>query len=297
MARKKFFGEYLIDRRLISEADVLEALTLQREETPTFEKMACKIGAMNMNQVFKVLTLQAETDLSFMDVALRHNFIDEGQAQTVLDCIDSNRPAMGEALIKLGKIDRETMERELDRFQHSVQAYEDIKGLLQEIELFSSLDDVALRSLANITTVRDFSADEYVLREGDPASALYAVSEGTLMITKENPLDNMDALYMGNINEHEVFGESAVLEGGMRTANVLCCNDVTLLEIKRGAFQRFLSNYPSKTQPILTYLIDRLIAKLHNTNQDLALAHNRLYEIQDRKVAEEALETKKASNL
>ncbi|OOZ35724.1 hypothetical protein [Solemya velesiana gill symbiont] len=161
--QKKFFGEHLIDRRLISEADVLEALTLQREETPTFEKMAVKIGAMNMSQVFKALTMQAETDLSFMDVALRHGLIDEPQAETVLDCIQSNKPAIGEALIKLGKIDRKTMERELDRFQDSIQVYEDVQGLLQEITLFQSLDEVALRSLANITTVIDYDADDYVL--------------------------------------------------------------------------------------------------------------------------------------
>ncbi len=291
MARKKFFGEYLIDRRLISEQDVIDALALQREETPPFEKMACKIGAMEMSQVFRTMTLQAETDLSFMDVALKHGFIDDAQAETVLDCIQSNKPAIGEALIKLGRLDRETMERELDKFQQSVQAYEDIHGLLLDISLFENLDDVALRSLANITTVRDFSSDEYVVKEGDPASALYAVASGSLMITKENPADHLDAIYMGTLNEGEVFGESAILEGGFRTANVLCCSDTTLLEIKRTPFQHFLANYPSKSQPVLTYLINQLIAKLNTTNNDLSLARNQLYAIQDREAQAEQLQS------
>ncbi|MEJ1297916.1 MAG: hypothetical protein RNU03_00730 [Candidatus Sedimenticola sp. (ex Thyasira tokunagai)] len=158
MGRKKFFGEYLIEKGLIADADVLEALTAQRNETVSFEKMVCDLGIMDMSQAFKVLTLQAETDLNFMEVALRHGAIDDAQAELILACIASEKPAVGEVLVRQGKLDKETMERELALFERSVQFYEDVKGLLQQIKLFKDLDDVALRSLANITSVSEYDA-------------------------------------------------------------------------------------------------------------------------------------------
>ncbi|MES9855712.1 MAG: cyclic nucleotide-binding domain-containing protein [Sedimenticola sp.] len=282
MGRKKFFGEYLIEKGLIADADVVEALTAQRKETASFEKMVCDLGIMDMSQAFKVLTLQAETDLNFMEVAVRHGFINDEQAELTRACIESEKPAIGEVLVILGRIDKETMERELVKFERSVKVYDDVKGLLKKIDLFKNLDDVALRSLANITSVSEYDADEYIVREGQPANDLFAVFSGSLMITKENSDSAQDAVFVGSIQEKQVFGESAVFEGGQRTANVVTCGETTLLEMERKAFQKFLNDYPAKTQSILLFLINQLIDKLSDSNHELVQIRNQLYGMQDR---------------
>ncbi|WXG57189.1 MAG: cyclic nucleotide-binding domain-containing protein [Candidatus Sedimenticola sp. (ex Thyasira tokunagai)] len=127
------------------------------------------------------------------------------------------------------------------------------------------------------------AADEYVVREGEPANELYAVYSGSLMITKENSGSKMDSVYVGNIKEHELFGESAVFEGGLRTANVVTCGKTMLLEIERQEFQKFLSDYPAKTQAILLYLVNQLVGKLSSSNHELVLVRNQLYAIQDQR--------------
>ena len=281
MGRKKFFGEYLIEQGLVNDADVLEALTIQRQETASFEKMACDLGIMDMSQAFKVLTLQAETDLSFMDIALRSGAIDDAQAQLTLACIESEKPAVGEVLVRLGKLDKAVMEQELDRFERSMQVYEDVKGLLADIKLFKQLDEVALRSLANISSVEEYDADHFIIREGEPANRLYALFSGSLMITKERGNDSQDSTYIGNIHTGEVFGESAVFEGGRRTANVVTCSKVMLIEIERTEFRKFLNNYPTKTQSILLFLVNQLVDKMNESNHELIQVRNQLYEIQD----------------
>lgn len=281
MGRKKFFGEYLIEQGLVNDADVLEALTIQRQETASFEKMACDLGIMDMSQAFKVLTLQAETDLSFMDIALRSGAIDDAQAQLTLACIESEKPAVGEVLVRLGKLDKAVMEQELDRFERSMQVYEDVKGLLADIKLFKQLDEVALRSLANISSVEEYDADRFIIREGEPANRLYALFSGSLMITKERGNDSQDSTYIGNIHTGEVFGESAVFEGGRRTANVVTCSKVMLIEIERTEFRKFLNNYPTKTQSILLFLVNQLVDKMNESNHELIQVRNQLYEIQD----------------
>lgn len=281
MGRKKFFGEYLIAKGLISDADVLEALILQRNETTSFEKMVCNLGIMDMSLAFKVLTLQAETDLSFMEVAVRHGFINDTQAELTRACIESEKPAIGEVLIRMNKLDKGVMEKELALFERSVRVYDDIKGLLLQIKLFKDLDEVALRSLANITLVTEYDADQYVIREGEPANNLFAVFSGSLMITKENSGGEQGSIYVGNIQAQEVFGESAVFKGGQRTANVVTCGKTTLLEMERKEFQKFLTDYPAKSQSILLFLVNQLIDKLSDSNHELVQVRNQLYTMQD----------------
>ncbi|MES9904975.1 MAG: cyclic nucleotide-binding domain-containing protein [Sedimenticola sp.] len=281
MGRKKFFGEYLIAKGLISDADVLEALILQRNETTSFEKMVCNLGIMDMSLAFKVLTLQAETDLSFMEVAVRHGFINDTQAELTRACIESEKPAIGEVLIRMNKLDKGVMEKELALFERSVRVYDDIKGLLLQIKLFKDLDEVALRSLANITSVTEYDGDQYVIREGEPANNLFAVFSGSLMITKENSGGEQGSIYVGNIQAQEVFGESAVFKGGQRTANVVTCGKTTLLEMERKEFQKFLTDYPAKSQSILLFLVNQLIDKLSDSNHELVQIRNQLYTMQD----------------
>ncbi|MEJ1375087.1 MAG: cyclic nucleotide-binding domain-containing protein [Candidatus Sedimenticola sp. (ex Thyasira tokunagai)] len=281
MARKKFFGEYLIEKGLITDADVLEILTAQRKATISFERMACDLGIMGVSQAFKVLTLQAETDLDFMEVALQHEIIDKAQAELTLASIESVRPAVGEMLVLLEKLDKETVERELTLFECSVAIHDDVKGLLKEIYLFKNLDEVALRALANIVSVSEYDADHFVVKEGQQANSLFAVTSGSLMITKINSDNDQDSIYVGNIQTKEVFGESAVFEGGRRTASVITCDKTTLLEIERKEFQKFLYSHSAKTQSILLFLISQLVEKLSDLNHEHVKVCNRFYATQD----------------
>ncbi len=113
------------------------------------------------------------------------------------------------------------------------------------------------------------------------ANNLFAVFSGSLMITKENSGGEQGSIYVGNIQAQEVFGESAVFKGGQRTANVVTCGKTTLLEMERKEFQKFLTDYPAKSQSILLFLVNQLIDKLSDSNHELVQIRNQLYTMQD----------------
>ncbi|MEW7978864.1 MAG: cyclic nucleotide-binding domain-containing protein, partial [Candidatus Sedimenticola endophacoides] len=151
--------------------------------------------------------------------------------------------------------------------------------MLPDIDLFRNLGDHPLEALAAITQQHDYNADHYVINEGAPAGNIYSLVEGSLMITKENPVREKEPIYLGSIKPRELFGESSVLEGGIRTANVVTCSESTLLVMRRGDFLAFLRDYPATSRPILSFLVNQLVGKLSATNHELALTRNRLYRL------------------
>ncbi|MEW8013588.1 MAG: cyclic nucleotide-binding domain-containing protein [Candidatus Sedimenticola endophacoides] len=149
------------------------------------------------------------------------------------------------------------------------------------MDLFRNLGDHPLEALAAITRQHDYNADHYVISEGAPAGNIYSLVEGSLMITKENPVREKEPIYLGSIKPRELFGESSVLEGGIRTANVVTCSESTLLVMRRGDFLAFLRDYPATSRPILSFLVNQLVGKLSATNHEPALTRNRLYRLQE----------------
>jgi CRP-like cAMP-binding protein len=272
-----FFGEYLVEKGIIKESDALEALHEQQEATPRFEKAVIEMGLMDMSEVFKVLTLSAETDLEFPEIAVKHGFLDQSECDLVTTCINSEKPPVGEVLVKLGKIDIPTMEKELASFQESVQAFDEIKLHLEQIDMFKDIESVALRALSNSTRLIEFEADKTVIQEGEPSRNVYAVVQGSLMITKAPPEPGKEPIYVGKIQAGEVFGESAILEEGTRNASVITVSKTALLLINHDGFLNFLSNFPAKSQPMMMFMVTNLMHKLNETNSELAELRQRLY--------------------
>ena len=270
MGRKLFFGEYLINRDLVSEEQVLEALEAQRRRTPAFEKMALRLALLSMKDVFQILTAQAATDLSFPELAVRDGYLSADQAVFVLENIDRERPPLGDVMVELEMVGRRDMDAELERYQDHVRQYADIADLLARIEFFSRLDQRALRSLAYLAEKQTFAAGERVVSEGDPADCFYCVASGYLRITKENPHEGGEEVYLGNIGPNDVFGEASIFEEARRTAHVSVENDAVLLRIGRQEFLHFLKEHPAGAQSVLIFIIQRLLEKLSFTNKELA---------------------------
>ncbi|GAB6041712.1 cyclic nucleotide-binding domain-containing protein [Endothiovibrio diazotrophicus] len=272
MARKLFFGEYLVNRGLVTEEQVLEALEAQRRQTPAFEKMALRLSLLNMKQVFLLLTAQASTDLSFPELAVRDGYLSADQAVFVLENIDRERPPLGDMLVELGTVSRPDMEGALEAYEEHKRQFADIADLLSRIEFFRRLDERALRSLSYIAERQLFKAGERVVVEGDPADGFYCVASGYLRITKANPHpgNGGEEVYLGNIGPEDVFGESSIFEEARRTAHVGAEVDSVLLRIGRKEFLHFLKEHPLGAQSVLIFIIQRLLEKLSFANKELA---------------------------
>ena len=90
--------------------------------------------------------------------------------------------------------------------------------LLASIPLFAELSPEQLAKVAALAEVRSFGARDVVVTQGDPARALYAIVRGRLKVSSCGP-DGRDVV-LGIMAEGEVFGEVALLDGGLRSATM-----------------------------------------------------------------------------
>ena len=270
MRKKLFFGEYLIKKGLINEEDILEALKYQKKNTPPFEKIACKLSLLTIKDIFQIFTLQAGSDLTVEEVALKQGYLTAEQIASIREKKEEMKPFLGEALIAMEKISPEVLQTELDAFNRIVKKYQEIREILKNIHFFRNLDENALEALAYIAKKQVVQEEERVISEGDRAECFYCVVSGFLRITKAPLRNGNREVYITMIGKNDVFGEAAIFEEEVRTANVTAESESVLLRFERDDFVAYLNHYPKAAYHIFIFIINRLLSKLNMTNRELA---------------------------
>jgi len=102
-----------------------------------------------------------------------------------------------------------------------------------------------------------FAKGTYIVREGEPGSAAYIIVKGRCDVLKTvgGTTTTMTTLGAG-----EVFGETAVLSEGPRTATILAVEDTTVLVVTRVDLERELGTL----KPWLARLIHALAARMRD---------------------------------
>jgi hypothetical protein len=112
----KLFGEYLVDKNLISEKQLLDALILQIEEQPSVVKIVRDLGLLNQEQILQVLKKQTIDRISFIEAAKTFSLLNEESILKIFNDLASKRTPLGEMLIRTNSLDLTTLTRALDDF-------------------------------------------------------------------------------------------------------------------------------------------------------------------------------------
>ena len=270
MKRKLFFGEYLIQKGLITEEDMLQALAEQKRLTPNFEKLALEYGVLNMKQVFAILTRQAASDLSFAQVARREGYLSASEIEMVENGLREQRLGIGEVLVRMGRLEARQMHDQLAEFHEEMQQFRHLEALLLRVDLFKRLDDAALRTLSSIAVHLELEPGHQLVAEDQPADSLFAVVSGYLRITKNKPGRTDETVYIGNVGPNELVGEACIFNNARRSANVTAESAVELLQFERQDFVHFLRDHPIGAQSVFIHIINGLRRKLELTSFELS---------------------------
>jgi CRP/FNR family transcriptional regulator, cyclic AMP receptor protein len=105
-------------------------------------------------------------------------------------------------------------------------------SILGKCELFRTLDQVGLESLARASTEIRLRRGERLYEVGDPADLAFVLASGSLRIilgfgTKE--------MTLGVVGRGDSFGEIALLDGGARGATAEAIEDSVVLGVPRAA--------------------------------------------------------------
>lgn len=128
---------------------------------------------------------------------------------------------------------------------------------LRHADLFSGLDPAALHDLARHVEQVAMAGGEVVLRQGEPADALYIVRTGRLRATITTAEGER---LLGEVGAGEVIGERGLLAGRPRGATVSTIRDSMLLRISSEAFLATLEAHPQTVRSLAATLVDRSTA-------------------------------------
>ena len=96
--------------------------------------------------------------------------------------------------------------------------------------------------------------------EGDPGDAMFIIESGSVGIVKEV---EGGTIRLATLNDGELFGEMAIIDGGKRMASAVAQEDSVVLRIPRETMEAKLAGY----DPFLQALIKILINNLRNVHQ------------------------------
>jgi CRP/FNR family transcriptional regulator, cyclic AMP receptor protein len=104
-------------------------------------------------------------------------------------------------------------------------------GRLRRIPLFSAMSDGDLRRIATFATEDSAEAGTTLMREGDYATELVAIEEGTADVVRGD-------LRLATLGPGDLFGETGVLDKELRNASVVATSPMRMIKLTTWEIKR-----------------------------------------------------------
>jgi len=116
MMAKELFGQYLIRRGLVSQADIEEALMLQDILKDSLGALALANDVITYKDVGRILEQVDKSGLPFADCAVALGILRQGQVDQLRSKDEACRIRIGQLLVATAKLSRRELQTELDEF-------------------------------------------------------------------------------------------------------------------------------------------------------------------------------------
>jgi len=138
---------------------------------------------------------------------------------------------------------------------------------LRRVELFSSMTEDELKSLAERLRFAPFVRGNLITRQGDRQShGLYVIIRGEAEVFLTSP--GGERRVVNVLQKGDFFGEMALLTGAPRRASVLAKTDVECYRLDKEAFEEILQARPSIAEE-LSHILAVRTAQLDSAVQDI----------------------------
>jgi CRP-like cAMP-binding protein len=127
---------------------------------------------------------------------------------------------------------------------------------LRNIPLFAGLPTARLKLIAYTAEVVRFEPGEVIVKQGDPADAVFIVAEGEAEVWLTDADDR--PIHLATLGAHSLFGETAVLCRSRRTATVQAKDRVVTFKISAQVFLDLVRQSPDIGMQVMTVLAQRL---------------------------------------
>jgi CRP/FNR family transcriptional regulator, cyclic AMP receptor protein len=102
-----------------------------------------------------------------------------------------------------------------------------------QLFIFSRLEPREVHRLKSICHLAHYAEGDYVVKDNTPGSALYIVRKGVVRVEKDEQV-------LAHLGEGEFFGEMALIDDCVSSADVIADTDCDLLIFHKGEFGALL---------------------------------------------------------
>lgn len=127
-----------------------------------------------------------------------------------------------------------------------------VSQMLARCQLFSHLTPRSLAEMGDQLVTEQVSEGTYIIREGDVGDKFYLIRQGAVSVRR-----GPEQSEVAKLTEGDFFGETALLTGQPRNANVVAISDTTLYALSQEKFNYAVRQRASFEEEIRTSLFDR----------------------------------------
>jgi CRP-like cAMP-binding protein len=149
---------------------------------------------------------------------------------------------------------------------HAMESLERRMDLLRTVAPFADLSSDSLRPVAQAADVVRFRAGDVIVRQGDPGDAVYALTDGAAEVWFEDA--RQGSVLLRTMRSGQLFGETAVLYRGPRSATIKAKTDLMTLKLPGSVFLELLRSTPEVALRVAVALAQRLASDRYTLMSD-----------------------------
>lgn len=119
----KFFGQFLVEKGIVSREDLLAAIALQEQKNLKFGEMAVAMGYVTAADIERAHNAQFSQDMKLGDILLAIGLLTAEQLQEVVARQKATHLYIGEALVQAGALAGGDLQKHLRDFNEDQAAY------------------------------------------------------------------------------------------------------------------------------------------------------------------------------
>lgn len=128
--------------------------------------------------------------------------------------------------------------------------------MLGQTPLFGALEEADRRAVAQEMREASYNSGQAIFARGDPGRDIYLVAAGRVrlsVLTAEGR-----ELSFAHAEPGHIFGEIAVLDGGVRTADATAVSKVNAFTLSKGALARLIDDRQIVREAVIRFLCRRV---------------------------------------
>lgn len=229
----KFFGQFLLERNVITPQQLLEAVEFQETKNLKFGAYAVLKGYLTNDEVKRVLDEQKRIDMPFGELAVKLKLLTASQVEELLTLQKNDHILLGEALLQKGFLTNDSLQREIELFLVDQRQYipgevmfpKEVKNPLL-IRDFVDLTQKMLMRIAHIKVKADVGTLGYrVPKQADVIVFTRLSGSYTYDYTIATSYPVAGKITSGMLGQN-AFGEprEVILDGVKEFCNIVCGN-------------------------------------------------------------------------